>query len=87
MPEFGEAYGYSKREAGAVQIMKTVRLNSHVRKAQGDWKIKVSLPYTRYKQRVKEKLRSKEGYALAVQRMIEPESMFGQIKNNCSQFA
>nr|WP_062407789.1 transposase [Paenibacillus naphthalenovorans] len=29
-----------------------------------------------------EKLRSEEGYALSVRRMIEPESVFGQMKNN-----
>ncbi|WP_253187268.1 transposase [Paenibacillus sp. GP183] len=27
-------------------------------------------------------MRSEEGYALSVRRMIEPESVFGQIKNN-----
>ncbi|MEK5254979.1 transposase [Paenibacillus sp. FSL F4-0125] len=29
-------------------------------------------------------LRSEEGYALSVRRMIEPESAFGQLKNNRS---
>jgi hypothetical protein len=42
----------------------------------------VSLEYMRYKQQAREKLRSEEGYALSVRRMIEPESVFGQIKNN-----
>jgi hypothetical protein len=28
------------------------------------------------------KIRIEDGYALAVRRMIEPESVFGQIKNN-----
>jgi len=36
----------------------------------------------RYKQQVREKLRSVEGYALSVRRMIEPESVSGQIKKN-----
>ncbi len=40
------------------------------------------MPYLRYKQQIQEKLRSEEGYALAVRRMVEPESVFGQIKNN-----
>jgi hypothetical protein len=31
---------------------------------------------------VQEKLRNEEGYALSVRRMIEPESVFGQMKNN-----
>nr|WP_246608923.1 transposase [Paenibacillus agaridevorans] len=34
------------------------------------------------KQQACEKLRSGEGYALSVRRMIEPESVFGRIKNN-----
>ncbi|WP_338552557.1 IS1182 family transposase [Paenibacillus sp. KS-LC4] len=51
-------------------------------KAQGNREISVSLKYLRYKQQVREKLRSDEGYALAVRRMIEPESVFGQLKNN-----
>ncbi|MFY0544189.1 IS1182 family transposase [Brevibacillus sp. H7] len=51
-------------------------------KAKGNREVKVSLPYQRFKQQVREKLRSEEGYQLAVRRMIEPESVFGQIKNN-----
>ncbi|MFF2484558.1 transposase, partial [Paenibacillus sp. NPDC058071] len=51
-------------------------------KAQGNREISVSLKYLRYKQQVREKLRSEEGYALSVRRMIEPESVFGQLKNN-----
>lgn len=51
-------------------------------KAQGNREISVSLKYLRYKQQVREKLRSDEGYALSVRRMIEPESVFGQMKNN-----
>jgi hypothetical protein len=44
--------------------------------------ISVSLRDLRYKQRAREKLRSEKGYALSVRRMIEPESVFGQSKNN-----
>ncbi|WP_251036112.1 transposase, partial [Paenibacillus sp. ISL-20] len=51
-------------------------------KAQGNREISVSLRYLRYKQQVREKLRSEEGYALSVRRMVEPESVFGQLKNN-----
>ena len=51
-------------------------------KAAGNREVKVSLPYLRYKNQVREKLRSEEGWKLAVRRMIEPESVFGQIKNN-----
>ncbi len=51
-------------------------------KAQGNREISVSLRYLRYKQQARERLRSEEGYALSVQRMIEPESVFGQMKNN-----
>ncbi|MFM9277391.1 IS1182 family transposase [Paenibacillus jiagnxiensis] len=51
-------------------------------KAKGDRQISVSMKYLNYKQQAREKLRSEEGYALSVRRMIEPESVFGQIKNN-----
>jgi hypothetical protein len=51
-------------------------------KAAGNREIKVSLRYMRFKQQAREKLRSEVGYALSVRRMIEPESVFGQMKNN-----
>nr|WP_229522346.1 transposase [Paenibacillus monticola] len=52
-------------------------------KAKGNRSLQISLPYLRYKQQAREKLRSEAGYVpLAVRRMIEPESIFGQIKNN-----
>ncbi|WP_261800063.1 transposase [Paenibacillus sp. PAMC21692] len=51
-------------------------------KAKGNREISVSMKYLSYKQQAREKLRSEEGYALSVRRMIEPESVFGQIKNN-----
>ncbi len=57
-------------------------LKSSCTKAKGNREIHVSLPYLRYKQQVREKLRSDEGYELAVRRMIEPGSVFGQMKNN-----
>ncbi|MNN82619.1 hypothetical protein D3C81_1995690 [compost metagenome] len=38
--------------------------------------------YLRYKKLAREQLTSEEGYALSVQRMHEPESVFGQVKNN-----
>jgi transposase len=51
-------------------------------KAKGNREISVSMEYLRYKQQARKKLRSEEGYALSVRRMIEPESVFGQLKNN-----
>jgi transposase len=57
-------------------------LKSSCTKAAGNREIQVSLAYMRFKQQAKEKLRSEEGYKLSVRRMIEPESVFGQMKNN-----
>ena len=57
-------------------------LKSACTKSAENREVSVSLEYMRYKEQVREKLRSEEGYALAVKRMIEPESVFGQIKNN-----
>jgi hypothetical protein len=57
-------------------------LKSACTKAQGNREISVSLKYIAYKQQVREKLRREEGYKLSVKRMIEPESVFGQMKNN-----
>ncbi|WP_053377317.1 IS1182 family transposase [Paenibacillus sp. FJAT-27812] len=57
-------------------------LKSACTKAQGNREIRVSMRYLKYKQQVRKKLKSDEGYALAVRRMIEPESVFGQLKNN-----
>lgn len=51
-------------------------------KAQGNREVKVSMKYLRLINQAREKLRSEEGYALAVRRMIEPEPVFGDIKNN-----
>ena len=51
-------------------------------KAEGNREIAVSLTYHKQKQAMRERLRSEEGYALSVRRMIEPESVFGQLKNN-----
>ena len=51
-------------------------------KAQGDREIKISMKYWRLKNQAREKLRSEERYALAVRRMIEPEPVFGAMKNN-----
>lgn len=57
-------------------------LKSQCTKAQGNREIRVSLKYLRQKQQARQLLQSDEGYQLAVQRMIEPESVFGQMKNN-----
>ncbi|SMF63993.1 Transposase DDE domain-containing protein [Paenibacillus barengoltzii] len=40
------------------------------------------MKYLRLKNQAGQKLRSEEGYALAVRRMIEPEPVFGDMKNN-----
>ncbi|MCM3294103.1 transposase [Paenibacillus sp. MER 180] len=51
-------------------------------KANGDREIRVSLQHLGCKRRVQKKLRSKEGNALPIRRMVEPKSVFGQLKNN-----
>ncbi|MEH7087194.1 IS1182 family transposase, partial [Neobacillus drentensis] len=50
-------------------------------KAIGNREIRVSMKYMRQKQQARELLQSEEGYNLSVRRMIEPESVFGQVKN------
>jgi hypothetical protein len=50
--------------------------------SEGHREIAISLTYMRQKKAMRERLRSEEGYALSVHLMIEPESVFGQIKNN-----
>lgn len=57
-------------------------LKSACTKADGNREISVSMKYLRYKQIAREKLKSEDGYALSVRRMTEPESVFGQLKNN-----
>nr|WP_261381630.1 transposase [Paenibacillus cremeus] len=57
-------------------------LKSQCTKAPGDREVKVSLKYLRIKNQARQRLRSETGYALAVRRMIEPEPVFGDIKNN-----
>ncbi|TVX96341.1 IS1182 family transposase, partial [Paenibacillus cremeus] len=57
-------------------------LKAQCTKAQGDREVKVSLKYLRLKNQARPRLRSEEGYALAVRRMIEPEPVFGDMKNN-----
>lgn len=51
-------------------------------KAAGNRRIQISLPYFQYKRKMRATLSSEEGYRLAVRRMHEPESVFGQLKNN-----
>lgn len=57
-------------------------LKAQCTKVEGNREVKVSLKYLRLKNQAREKLRSEEGYALAVRRMIEPEPVFGYMKNN-----
>nr|WP_312876249.1 transposase [Paenibacillus frigoriresistens] len=54
-------------------------------KAEGNREIKVSMKYLRLKNQAREKLRSEEGYALAVRRMIEPELHRAEICRHCLQ--
>lgn len=51
-------------------------------KSAGNREIRVSMKYLQYKQRAREQLLSDEGRALSTRRMVEIESVFGQIKNN-----
>ncbi|MDF2683601.1 MAG: transposase [Brevibacillus sp.] len=57
-------------------------LKSDCTKAKGNREIRVSMKYLHQKQQAREVLQSEEGYKLSVRRMIEPESVFGQMKNN-----
>ncbi|WP_136604998.1 IS1182 family transposase [Paenibacillus dokdonensis] len=57
-------------------------LKDRCTKAAGNREVAVSLERLRYQSQARDLLRSEEGYALAVRRMIEPESVFGQLKNN-----
>ncbi|ADM70561.1 hypothetical protein GMA19_02757 [Paenibacillus polymyxa E681] len=57
-------------------------LKERCTKAAGNREVVVSLERLRYQNQARERLRSEEGYALAVRRMTEPESVFGQLKNN-----
>ncbi|MHA0856532.1 transposase [Paenibacillus sp. CMAA1364] len=51
-------------------------LKERCTKAVGNREVVVSLERLRYQNQAREILRSEEGYALAVRRMIEPESVF-----------
>ena len=57
-------------------------LKERCTKATGNREVVVSLERLRYQKQAREMLRSEEGYLLAVRRMTEPESVFGQLKNN-----
>lgn len=57
-------------------------LKAQCTQAAGNREIRVSIPYLRLKQQAKELLQSEEGRHLSVLRMTEPESVFGQVKNN-----
>ncbi|KGE19464.1 IS1182 family transposase [Paenibacillus wynnii] len=57
-------------------------LKERCTKATGNREVVVSLERLRYQKQARAILQSEEGYALAVRRMTEPESVFGQLKNN-----
>lgn len=50
--------------------------------AAGNREVVVSLERLHYQNQARDLLQSEEGYSLAVRRMTEPESVFGQLKNN-----
>jgi hypothetical protein len=52
-------------------------LKERCTKAAGNREVVVSLEWLRYQEQARQILRSEEGYALCVQRMTEPESVFG----------
>lgn len=80
----------SKTESGYVTRIRYYRspdcsgcpFKEQCTKAAGNREIRVSLQYLRFKQQAKERLQSEKGKQLSVKRMTEPESVFGQIKNN-----
>jgi transposase len=82
----------SKTDSGYEVKLRTYRSNScegcplrdRCSKAEGNREIRVSMEYLRYKLQAGEKLRSEEGRALSTRRMVEVESVFGQMKNNRS---
>ncbi|WP_239713730.1 transposase [Paenibacillus sp. 19GGS1-52] len=57
-------------------------LKSSCTKAAGNREVTVSMAALRYRNQARKLLRSEEGYVLAIRRMTEPESVFGQLKNN-----
>ncbi|MEK4325715.1 IS1182 family transposase [Paenibacillus sp. FSL R7-0312] len=57
-------------------------LKERCTKSEGNREVVVSLERLRHQSQAREILRSEEGYALAIRRITEPESVFGQLKNN-----
>ncbi|OKP91918.1 transposase [Paenibacillus helianthi] len=57
-------------------------LKERCTRSTGNREVVVSLERLRYQKQAREILRSEDGYALAVRRMTEPESVFEQLKNN-----
>ena len=51
-------------------------------KAKGNRVIEVNPRLTRYKKQIREKLNSEKGMLYRSQRPVEPEAVFGNIKNN-----
>ena len=79
-----------KNESGYEQQVRHYRsadcegcpLKDKCSKTSGNREIEVSMAFLRYKSEARKKLRSEEGRALSVRRMVEVESVFGQMKNN-----
>ncbi|MFP4974567.1 transposase [Paenibacillus sp. CN-4] len=57
-------------------------LKERCTKAAGNREVVISLERLRYQIQARDIRRSEEGYSLAARRMTEPESVFGQLKNN-----
>ncbi|MCD9020440.1 hypothetical protein [Cohnella silvisoli] len=82
------SYGF--RPARSVHhAIRTVKMqlqdgNEQTNATTGRWVIEGDLAHEVFvlKNQARQKLRSKEGYAIAVRRMIKPEPVFGDVKNN-----
>ncbi|MEC0201280.1 transposase [Paenibacillus lautus] len=70
-------YGSVTTEVGAPKGIRSKQLARSPRRPGNQRESQVSSL-----QAAREKLRSEEGYALSVRRMVEPERVFGQLKNN-----
>ncbi|WP_228551633.1 transposase [Paenibacillus sp. B01] len=62
--------------------MDSIRRKPACTEAEGNREISVSPQYMMPKKKERDKLSREEGHALSVRRIHEPESVFGQLKNN-----
>nr|WP_244444753.1 transposase [Paenibacillus camerounensis] len=73
---------FQQKQKKTAFLVKWRPLKERCTKASGNREVVVSLERLRYQKQARVMLRSEEGYLLAVRRMTEPESVFGQLKNN-----